>query len=72
MRRHARRKPPLTDQHKTDRLNWAWEHIFWTEEQWFSVLWSDETWVSPSRHTRAWVTRRIREEEVYHADYVEE
>jgi transposase len=32
VRRHARRKPPLTDQHKTDRLNWAWEYIFWTEE----------------------------------------
>jgi hypothetical protein len=36
------------------------------------VLWSDETWVSPGRHTRAWVTRRIGEEEVYHADCVEE
>ena len=69
VRRHARRKPPLSQQHKEDRLNWAWEHVFWTEEQWFRVIWSGETWVSPGRHTRAWVTRRIREEE-YHEDYV--
>jgi hypothetical protein len=38
VRRHARRKPPLTKQHKKDRLEWAWEHLFWTDEQWFKVL----------------------------------
>jgi transposase len=71
VRRHARRKPPLSEQHQKDRLDWAWEHIFWTEEQWFEVLWSDETWVNPGSHTRAWITRRIRAEEVYHVDCVE-
>jgi hypothetical protein len=38
IRRHARRKLPLSDQNKEDRLNWVWEYIFWTEEQWFRVL----------------------------------
>ena len=31
-RRIARRKPPLTARHKADRLAWAWEHVFWTDE----------------------------------------
>jgi len=50
VRRHARRKPPLSEQNKKDRLDWAWEHFFWDEDQWFNVLWSDETWVTPGRH----------------------
>ena len=32
IRRIARRKPPLTEQYKKDRLDWAWEHLFWTDE----------------------------------------
>ena len=71
VRRAARLKPPLSEQHKKDRLDWAWEHLFWTEEQWYSVLWSDETWVKPGRHTRARVTRKIGLEEVYHTDCIE-
>ena len=34
------------------RLQWALEHVEWTQEQWNSVLWSDETWITPRRHTR--------------------
>jgi transposase len=71
VRRIARRKCPLTEQHKEDRLAWAWEHLFWTDEQWNSVIWSDETWVNPGRHTKDWVTRRIGEEELLHSDCVE-
>ena len=71
-RRIARRKPPLNEQQRLDRLNWAWEHLFWTDEQWSNILWSDETWANPGRHTNAWVTRRKGEEEVYHQDCVEE
>ena len=72
VRRIARRKPPLTTQQREDRLKWAWEHIFWTDEQWSKVLWSDETWVNPGRHKKAWVTRMKGEEELYHTDCVEE
>ena len=72
VRRHARRKPPLTEQHKKDRLDWAWEHLFWTDEQWFKVLWTDETWVNPGRHKREWVTRKIGEEKLYHNDCIAE
>lgn len=71
VRRYARRKPPLSDQHKRDRLAWAWEHIFWSDEQWDQVLWSDETWVQPGRHKKVYITRRIGESEVYHTDCIE-
>ena len=72
VRRVARRKPPLTAQHKQARLDWAWEHVFWTDEQWDSIIWSDETWVNPGKHTKDWVTRKIGEEELYHGDCVQE
>lgn len=71
VRRIARRKPPLTEQHRRDRLAWAWEHVFWSDEQWDSILWSDETWVNPGRHTKDYVTRMIGEEELYHKDCIE-
>lgn len=71
VRRHSRRKPPLSEQNRKDRLEWAWEHLFWTDEEWFSILWSDETWVNPGRHTRAWITRKIGQEELYHTDCIE-
>lgn len=35
------KKPPLTDAHKTERLNFAESHIRWTAE-WRKVLFSDE------------------------------
>lgn len=71
VRRIARRKPPLTERHRQDRLAWAWEHVFWTDEQWDLVLWSDETWVNPGKHTKTWVTRRIGEEDLFHEDCIE-
>jgi hypothetical protein len=70
VRRLARRKCPLTEQHKKDRLDWAWEHLFWTDEQWDSILWTDETWVNPGKHKKIYVTRKIGEEE-QHSDCVE-
>ena len=71
VRRVACCKPPLTDKHKRDWLDWAWEHFFWIEEQWFAVCWSDETWTNPGRHIKAFVTRKIGLEEVYHVDCIE-
>jgi hypothetical protein len=71
VRRITRRKPPLTTAHKADRLAWAWEHLFWTDEQWDTVLWTDETWVNPGKHKKAWVTKRIGEEELFLNDCLE-
>jgi hypothetical protein len=70
-RRSARQKPPLSEENRLARLQWAYDHLDWTEEQWFSLLWSDETWVKPGRHTRPRVTRKIGELELYHPDCVE-
>jgi len=41
-RRKASEKPFLTQQHIEHRLKWAWEHLYWTEEQWDQVAWGDE------------------------------
>jgi transposase len=38
----ARRKPKLTERHRSLRLTWALEHVGWEEEQWKKVVWSDE------------------------------
>ena len=41
--RVARKKPLLTDRHKTIRLNWAKEHNDWSVDDWYRVIWSDES-----------------------------
>src|SRR5947209_19949529 len=33
-RRKAIEKPFLTPEHIEARLKWAWEHLYWTDEQW--------------------------------------
>jgi hypothetical protein len=58
----ARAKPPLSEENKQRRYNWASSHVDWTQEQWDSILWTDETWVTGGRHTRVWVTRCKGEE----------
>lgn len=71
VRRLSRRKPPISEENRKKRLEWAKEHIDWTNEQWDEILWSDETWAQPGRHTRVWVTRKIGKEEVYNKDCVQ-
>ena len=61
-RRVVLRKPPLSDENKRIRLQWAGEHVHWSEEQWMAVLWSDETWVTGESHRKTCVTRLLREE----------
>jgi transposase len=56
-RRVALAKPPLSEENKRIRLQWAQEHVHWEKERWVMVLWSDETWVTGGRHRRIWVTR---------------
>ena len=71
VRRVSRKKPPISEVNRKKRLDWALEHIDWTNEQWDEILWSDETWTQPGRHTRTWVTRKIGQEEVYNKDCVQ-
>lgn len=61
-RRAARRKPPISEKNRVDRLRFAEEHRHWTQEQWEKILWSDETWVTAGRHTKTYITRRQGEE----------
>ncbi len=61
-RRIALRKPPLSVASKAIRLQWAHEHRYWTEDQWWKILWSDETWVHGGTHRKTWVTRKAGEE----------
>jgi len=62
-RRIAAKKCTLFEENRRKRLEWAQEHVNWTDEQWDEVLWSDETWAQPGRHTRIWVTSKIGERE---------
>jgi transposase len=39
----AARKPLITPRNRLKRLQWAREHVDWTNEQWDRVLWSDES-----------------------------
>ena len=71
VRRVKRRKCPLSEANAKKRLAWAEEHKNWTDEQWDEILWSDETWTQPRRHTKAWTTRKIGLEELYHKDCVQ-
>jgi len=67
----AQTKPPLDENIRRQRLQWAWDHVGWTNAMWDKILWSDETWAKPGKHTRVWVTRKKGREEVYHPDCVE-
>lgn len=68
-RRVSRKKPPLSDENRMKRLEWAQEHVNWTDDDWDLILWSDETWAQPGRHKRVWVTRKVGE--AYNKDCVQ-
>ena len=59
-RRKATEKPFLTDQHKADRVKWAWEHLDWTDDQWAGIGWSDDM-SAQAGPGEVWVTRRAEE-----------
>lgn len=70
-RRIARRKPPLSEENRKKRLDWAHEHLNWTDKQWDEILWSDETWAQPGIHTKLYITRKIGAEELYNKDCIQ-
>lgn len=61
-RRVARKKPPISEASRQQRLSWAQEHVNWTLEKWRTVLWTDETWMTGGHHRKQYVTRRQGEE----------
>jgi len=65
-----RRKAPLSETNRIKRLDWATEHLVWTDEQWDTILWSDESWVQPGYHRRQWCTRLVGPSEINHPDCI--
>ena len=71
MRRHLKKmglkavvkkkKPLLTKKHRKDRLDWAYEHRHWTENDW-KVIWLDETKINRlGSDGRKWVWKKENE-----------
>lgn len=60
-RRIARKKPLLTEAHKAARLQWAQEHVNWSDRQWQRVLWTDEASIRCGYFGQIYVTRRADE-----------
>lgn len=65
-RRPAQRKPFLTERHKAERLQWAQEHVNWSDRQWERVLWTDEASVRCGYWGQVYVTRR--QDETFNED----
>ncbi|PVH91829.1 hypothetical protein DM02DRAFT_576620 [Periconia macrospinosa] len=59
-RRKATEKPFLTPKQMQDRIRWAWEHYFWTEEDWARCGWGDEMSMVMGQG-EVWVTRATEE-----------
>jgi hypothetical protein len=58
----AKRRPELTEEHAKARLEWAKDHINWTEEDWSKIIWSDECSVEKGAGNRpSWVFRSVGE-----------
>ncbi|QSZ32796.1 hypothetical protein DSL72_002375 [Monilinia vaccinii-corymbosi] len=57
----ALRKFPISEKNRKLRVQFALEHLDWTDEQWDAILWSDETWVTVGSHRKTYVTRRVDE-----------
>lgn len=55
----AKKKPYLRPANVKKRLDWAKEHVSWTEDDWDNVLWSDESpFLIFGGKTRSFVRRR--------------
>ena len=55
----ALKKPPLSEEVKRKRREWAEPHEHWTVEDWMAILWTDETWATDGQHKRDWVRRKV-------------
>jgi transposase len=61
-RRIARSKPLLTEKQKERRLQWARDHLNWSDRQWGRVIWTDEASIRCGHFGQVYVTRAIGEE----------
>ena len=61
-RRIARSKPLLTEKQKERRLQWARDHLNWSDRQWGRVIWTDEASIRCGLFGQVYVTRAIGEE----------
>jgi hypothetical protein len=59
-RRKATEKPFLTPKNMAARCQWAWEHLYWSEEQWANCGWGDEMSMGMS-YGEVYVTRKAEE-----------
>ena len=59
-RRKAMLKPFLSEAHKTERLQWAWTHYWYTDEMWDRCGWSDEMSIRTGAG-EIYITRRAEE-----------
>lgn len=62
----ACRKPFISERNRLKRVNWAKEHLTWSEEDWSKVLFTDESPFVLQWKGRVLVWRRIGER--YHPD----
>jgi hypothetical protein len=70
-RRNARTRPPISEKNRILRVEFAEEHVNWTDDQWANILWSDKTWAKPGKHKKTKITRKIGPEELFHPDCIE-
>ena len=61
--RVARKKPYISETNRRKRLQWAKEHVDWSEADWEKVLWTDESkFMKNGSEGRIYVRRRKDEE----------
>lgn len=65
-RRIAYKKLLLTEAHKAARLQWAYEHINWSDRQWLRVLWTDEASIRCGYFGQVYITRKANK--TFHKD----
>lgn len=61
-RRVAIRKPDISPTNRRKRLQWAYDHRYWTRRDWINIIWTDETWVTGGFHKKMYITRQQGEE----------
>ena len=63
-------KPKLTETHKEKRLQWAKDHVRWTQLQWRNVLFCDEASFDVDVSDRFIRSYRKNKEERFHTNMI--
>ncbi|KAI0998401.1 hypothetical protein K3495_g9794 [Podosphaera aphanis] len=58
-RHRALIKPPLSEEVKRKRREWAEARKDWTVEDWMAILWTDEIWATDGQHKRDWIGEEV-------------